>query len=188
MCFGCSKEPSHWDGSFEYPQHMFWMRNKENSFRYALLSDGLLVSLQGNLSWFLRWKIQYRHDHQLPKIKINQPAHQSLFLQVRKAYPFKVNVGFWFVFIENFLVKYISCEAAMSCNIYQDRKIRPSGSPFVITRLDRKKSVPRFTDLHHEACRVIRNSDPEWRIFLSYPHTNNDFFSCSPLFLFIYLF
>ena len=23
--FGCSKEPSHWDGSFEYPQHMFWL-------------------------------------------------------------------------------------------------------------------------------------------------------------------
>ena len=32
MCFGCSKEPSHWDGSFVYPQHMFWMTNKENSF------------------------------------------------------------------------------------------------------------------------------------------------------------
>ena len=25
--FGCSKEPSHWDGSFEYPQHIFWLRN-----------------------------------------------------------------------------------------------------------------------------------------------------------------
>ena len=32
MCFGCSNEPSHWDGSFEYPPHMFWMRNKENNF------------------------------------------------------------------------------------------------------------------------------------------------------------
>ena len=32
MCFGCSKEPSHRDGSFEYPQHMFWMINEENSF------------------------------------------------------------------------------------------------------------------------------------------------------------
>ena len=29
MCFGCSKEPSHRDGSFEYPQHMFWLRNKK---------------------------------------------------------------------------------------------------------------------------------------------------------------
>ena len=28
ICFGCSKEPSHRDGSFEYPQHMFWLRNK----------------------------------------------------------------------------------------------------------------------------------------------------------------
>ena len=25
--FGCSKEPYHQDGSFEYPQHMFWLRN-----------------------------------------------------------------------------------------------------------------------------------------------------------------
>ena len=40
MCFGCSIEPSHWDGSFEYPQHMFdweiscfdWLRNKKTSF------------------------------------------------------------------------------------------------------------------------------------------------------------
>ena len=32
MCFGCSKEPSHRDGSFDYPQHMFQIRNKENSF------------------------------------------------------------------------------------------------------------------------------------------------------------
>ena len=38
MCFGLSKEPSHRDerivsssSSFEYLQHMFWMRNKENS-------------------------------------------------------------------------------------------------------------------------------------------------------------
>ena len=29
MCLGCSKEPSHRDGSFEYPQHMFWLRNKK---------------------------------------------------------------------------------------------------------------------------------------------------------------
>ena len=31
MCFGCSKEPSHRDGSFEYPQHMFWLRNKKKN-------------------------------------------------------------------------------------------------------------------------------------------------------------
>ena len=33
ICFGCSKEPSHWDGSFEYPQHMFWLRNKKKKFQ-----------------------------------------------------------------------------------------------------------------------------------------------------------
>ena len=33
MCFGCSKELSHQDGSFEYPQHMFWFRNKQNNFQ-----------------------------------------------------------------------------------------------------------------------------------------------------------
>ena len=37
MCFGCLKEPSQRDGSFEYPQHMFWMRNKENNFPISTL-------------------------------------------------------------------------------------------------------------------------------------------------------
>ena len=32
ICFGYSKEPSHRDGSFEHPQHMFWMRNKKINF------------------------------------------------------------------------------------------------------------------------------------------------------------
>ena len=32
ICFGCSKEPSHRDGSFEYPQHMFWLRTKKILF------------------------------------------------------------------------------------------------------------------------------------------------------------
>ena len=30
--FGCSKELSHWNGSFEYPQNMFWLRNKKINF------------------------------------------------------------------------------------------------------------------------------------------------------------
>ena len=32
MCFGCSKEPSHQDSSFEYPNRMFWWRNKKKYF------------------------------------------------------------------------------------------------------------------------------------------------------------
>ena len=42
MCFVCSRELSHRDGSFEHTQHMFWLRNKKNIFCYALLSGGLL--------------------------------------------------------------------------------------------------------------------------------------------------
>ena len=35
--FVCPKEPSYCDGSFEYAQHMFWMRNKEMSFTIRTL-------------------------------------------------------------------------------------------------------------------------------------------------------
>ena len=30
--FSCSKEPFHIDNSFEYLQHMFWLRNNKNNF------------------------------------------------------------------------------------------------------------------------------------------------------------
>ena len=39
-----------------------------------------------------------------------------------------------------------------------------------------EKSVPRITDLHQEACRVMTIGDCEGRIFLSHPHSNNRFF------------
>ena len=32
ICFGCSKEPSHSDSSFEYSKHMFWLREKIINF------------------------------------------------------------------------------------------------------------------------------------------------------------
>ena len=38
ICFGCSKEPSCSDGSFEYPQQMFWLRNKKISFSLRTLN------------------------------------------------------------------------------------------------------------------------------------------------------
>ena len=40
MCFGCSKEPSYLDGSFEYSQHMFWLRNKKKKFQLRTLIWG----------------------------------------------------------------------------------------------------------------------------------------------------
>ena len=42
-CFECSKEPSHRDGSFEYPQHMFWLRNKKNKFQLLFIIWGLCL-------------------------------------------------------------------------------------------------------------------------------------------------
>ena len=37
-CFGCSKEPSHRDSSFEYPQHMFRLINKKIVFLVGILN------------------------------------------------------------------------------------------------------------------------------------------------------
>ena len=39
-----------------------------------------------------------------------------------------------------------------------------------------EQSIPRIAVWHHEACRVMTNSDHEGLIFLSYPNTNNGFF------------
>ena len=41
ICLGCSKEPSHRDGSFNWPQRMFGLRNKEIIFWYAFLTNSL---------------------------------------------------------------------------------------------------------------------------------------------------
>ena len=37
MRFEFSKEPPHWDGSFEYPQRMFWLRNEKKSISHFYL-------------------------------------------------------------------------------------------------------------------------------------------------------
>ena len=47
ICFVCSKELSHLDGSFEYPQHMFWLRNQKiifitHSYLKPLVTCGIL--------------------------------------------------------------------------------------------------------------------------------------------------
>ena len=51
MCFGCSKEPSHRDDSFEYPQHMFWLRNKKNNFLLHILIWGPGTHFQKGAQW-----------------------------------------------------------------------------------------------------------------------------------------
>ena len=60
ICFECSKEPSHWDGSFEYPQHMFWLINKKIVFvictQYIYISKssfGFNINGKGlNVTWY----------------------------------------------------------------------------------------------------------------------------------------
>ena len=44
MCFGCSKELAHRDGSFEYPQHLFSLRDK-------------IIYLGDNYSKFSFWEV-----------------------------------------------------------------------------------------------------------------------------------
>ena len=39
-----------------------------------------------------------------------------------------------------------------------------------------EKSIPRITDWHHEACRVITIGDLEGWDTLSHPHMNNELF------------
>ena len=50
-----------------------------------------------------------------------------------------------------------------------------------------EKSVTRMVVWHHEACRVMTNSDPQGQNFLSYPHTNTGLFFLLTT-VFIYLF
>ena len=51
-----------------------------------------------------------------------------------------------------------------------------------------EKSVPWMADWHHEACRMMTNGDPEVRIFLFYPHTNNGlFFLLTTVFIYVFI-
>ena len=46
ISFGCSKEPSHLDSSFEYPQHLFWLRNEKIKFSLRFLTGPLVEPLK----------------------------------------------------------------------------------------------------------------------------------------------
>ena len=46
MCFWCSKEPSHRDGSFDHLQHMVGLRNKKNNFLLSTLNWGPALCIQ----------------------------------------------------------------------------------------------------------------------------------------------
>ena len=54
-------EPSHWGGSFEYPQHMFWLRNKNFLFWYTWQKNIMkqtqfvLCDSLGYTRWYSNW-------------------------------------------------------------------------------------------------------------------------------------
>ena len=50
ICFGCSKEPSQWDGSLEYQQHMLWLRNMKFDHDFVCLI-WIFTSLQQSFSY-----------------------------------------------------------------------------------------------------------------------------------------
>ena len=99
MCFGCSKEPSHQDGSFEYPQHMFWLRNKKNNFQLCILIWGPGSGKRFNMYSQSRvWLFWYQNDTDLVfylsvsawftfligyyDLTIHIPSHAPLFSMV----------------------------------------------------------------------------------------------------------
>ena len=52
-----------------------------------------------------------------------------------------------------------------------------------------EKSVSRISVWYHEACRVVTNSAPKGRFFLSYPHINNGFvFLPNTVFTYIFIY
>ena len=59
ICFGYSKEPSHWNGSFEYPQHMFWFINKKKKIQLHSLISGLVGPTGVYLLDFFCSRIQF---------------------------------------------------------------------------------------------------------------------------------
>ena len=53
ICFGGSKELSHRCSSFEYPQHMFWLRNKKTNFQLRTLIWVPGILCQEKIFWYL---------------------------------------------------------------------------------------------------------------------------------------
>ena len=70
ICFGCSKDLSHRDNSFEHPQHMFWLRNKKNNFQLRTLIWGpeyyfilILSKAKPNAILLLHQRLKYKKYH-----------------------------------------------------------------------------------------------------------------------------
>ena len=96
MCFGCSKEPSHWDGTFEYPQHMFWLRNKKIKFWLRTLNWSPVnyqLMRNPNIIWHLSSGFPTRTCPKQPaqlqklprKFKISLVASLDMMLSIKQS-------------------------------------------------------------------------------------------------------
>ena len=77
MCLGCSKEPSHRDSSFEYPQRMFWLRNKKYFFQLRTLILG--------------------PDYAVPEISLDLCKFSPSFLKAAEPTCFKAGEVYFFL-------------------------------------------------------------------------------------------
>ena len=64
------------DGSFEYPQHMFWLRNKKNNFLVRTLTGGLNKQYTYNNSKTFNTK-----GH-IPGVKLDLAIGLNLFILI----------------------------------------------------------------------------------------------------------
>ena len=70
MGLGCSKESSHRDGSFEYPQHMFWLRNKKIICSFIWRSDNAMLKLKpiiSSVEWSNKGTLLQRNNRKMAK-------------------------------------------------------------------------------------------------------------------------
>ena len=73
ICFVCSKEPSHRDSSFEYAQHMFWLRNKKNNFQLRTLILGPELSdnvIETSYHYFLTGEVDLQGQVKMYTVKV----------------------------------------------------------------------------------------------------------------------
>ena len=108
ICFGCSKDPPHRDGSFEYPQHMFWLKNKNFLLWNALLTKGL-VNIETRRNNPLVYKSLWINTASLysPWQLCNKVSHCFKCLIASKIYELwhviSNNVVFWNVYTQTSL-------------------------------------------------------------------------------------
>ena len=98
ICCGYSKEPSHWDGSYEHPKHMFKMMGKE-----------IILGAQTILIWtYVIW--WYEPWHEISNSVVcatskdsDQPAHTRRLI---KAFACRLNIlwvlSYWLNIIWSF--------------------------------------------------------------------------------------